>query len=948
MPLIHSEPLFSGYHRPIFTSDPWIRGWWILDDISVSGYDSKNFWDLQVSGSPTQVAGYIRTSGMRFDGVDDALLVDVSTTVGTSTIPIVQPESKSGLWPLEPPHYFGSNDYIGVGAHTPAYGLLMRLKMNEFPGPELTGNGSNADINTYHWTLVSLWNGSGSPNAVDNRYINHLHLTIVNPSSIKLTVQTNSAGTFSHTTFTTYPHTLPSGEWFTIGFRYLGVGIGSNAVTVISGTGPNTRAYFMHGTANVTMAPSGGTEVLPAVSKMAIGCMGPGRGPSGFFKGDIEEIVWYNSAAPTIANIYAFHSGNLQSSRPTFDKLDYPYLTANWRMEGWKSGIAIPGNYGYIVEGQTGIVWWQEQLNNLHVIVSGTVAIDPGSGKIASQTFPVAGPYPGLYGVHYSGISWDSAVSTRFLTRHSKFCPPYMLAPPFGMTIMYWMKQTVNPAANYGVIGFNNRTSTARNAPWNIVWLANATKLTTSHIVYGDNNSTSLSSIAAFGTVDAYASGLWRHVAHVLDFNTQSHMSYISGLQGGLVANNNDADLSGQWLFQTYSNATEPSFTFFSDLETALSQGSPSGSFDEVIIVGDVLPSSTIYNFYTQNSGFLRPLSPTSSGEIGGYLNGIPIPTSSGYIGGYLSGIPLYSSGYIGGYLFGVYNNSGLIGGYLNGISLEKPVSGLIGGYLRGLTSGNSLIGGYIRGQLPTQTQSGIIGGYMAGVEDVALNATFYAFFNVIGRDKKEFDAAATIFKEAKTEFDARAIVYIEERYPTCTIINPAVDQSGNSTPVTYQFEATASGLDNKQIVFTQWFFSDIPITSGSIISSSGTYQTSHTFSKSGLFDVIFIAIDDKGLVTSDRRKINTASGITLPTITLTATTQSGVAPLDVGFSGVINTAPALIKDKFIYFGDNTMSVSTDSVYKLYIVPGIYIPIFRVRDNRGVIVTDSLVIGVNN
>lgn len=947
MPVAISEPVFSGYHRPLFIDDPWIRGWWILDNISVSGYDSKYFWDLQVSGSPSQAPGFIRTSGMRFDGINDALMVDVSTTTGASTIPIAHPDLNrgTGLWPFEAAWELPrtNGDWISTSQAAHQMGFLMRLKMTEFPGVGLTGTDA---IQREHWVLASAWEGSGS---TFTNYTRQFHISIVNPSSIKYTGFTrNLLGSIDATVLTFYPHTLPSGEAFTLGFSSRDASPNALHVHMVSGSGNNLVYYEATVlTGALQTKASGQSAAAPAASKIVFGCLGQGRYPSGFFKGDIEEIIWYNGGAPKISDCYAFHSGNIQTTRPSFGRIDYPYLTTNYRMEKYYSGVAVPGNYGWTAEGQTGLTWYKDEINNLAMIVSGTLSADPGSGKIAALTLARTGPYPGLYSTHYSGIGWTAGLTQRFLSRAADYAP-FMLTPPFGITVMYWMKHTDNALNAYSIIGIDNKSNVAVLTPWAIDWDAFSRSIT-SKISVGDGfvalgNNTLNSNFS-------YASGLWRHVTHIFDLNTKCGRTYVSGILGPLTSSNNilsNTIMSGQWLTQAHTKQ-QTTFRILGRLNlSTVDTSAPSGIFDEFIIVGDVLPSSTIYDFYTTNSGFLRPLNPTTSGEIGGYLNGIPIPTSSGYIGGYLSGVPLYGSGYVGGYLFGVYNNSGLIGGYLNGFTLETPYSGLIGGYLRGLTSGNSLIGGYIRGQLSPQQQSGIVGGYMAGVEDISLNATFYAFFNVIGRDKKEFDAAATVFKEAKAEFDARAIVYIDERYPTATIINPNIDQSGNSTPITYQFEATASGLDNKQIVFTQWFFSDIPATSGSIISNSGTYQTSHTFSKSGLFDVIFIAVDDKGLVTSDRRKINTASGLTLPTITLTATTQSGVAPLSVGFSGTINTAPAPIKDKFIYFGDNTMSVSTDSIYKLYIVPGIYIPIFRVRDSRGIIVTDSLVVGVDN
>lgn len=270
-------------------------------------------------------------------------------------------------------------------------------------------------------------------------------------------------------------------------------------------------------------------------------------------------------------------------------------------------------------------------------------------------------------------------------------------------------------------------------------------------------------------------------------------------------------------------------------------------------------------------------------------------------------------------------------------------VSGKVGGYIEGLQY--ALVGGYLSGL--QGFASGLTGGWLAGVDGSGI-ASFYGYYDIIGRYFKDFDALASIYKTHNSSFDAQATLFTQEIKPDALIILPTTNQSGNITPKTYNFEATASGYNNKRILYTQWFFSDVPGTSGSRISSSGTYQTSHTFGKSGIFDVIFIAVDEQGLINSDRRIISTVSGITTATISLTSTVSSGVTPLSVGFSGIINTAPNPIIDKFIYFGDGTYSVSTQNILKKYVVPGIYIPVFRVLDNQGIICTDSLIIGTNN
>lgn len=269
-----------------------------------------------------------------------------------------------------------------------------------------------------------------------------------------------------------------------------------------------------------------------------------------------------------------------------------------------------------------------------------------------------------------------------------------------------------------------------------------------------------------------------------------------------------------------------------------------------------------------------------------------------------------------------------------SGFFLDSYVqSGMIGAY----ASGEYAFGG-----------SGLVGGYAQASEPTQQDAQFTAFFSIIGRDRKEFDAQVQVFKSKYSDFDAQAVVYSKELLPDVSIFEPSTNQSGTTVPVTYTFEANASGTQGKSIYRTFWFFSDDTSTSGSTVTSSGTYRTTHTFSKSGIFDVIFVATDSNGIINSDRKKVSTVSGMTTAVITLNATPMSGVTPLQVAFSGVITSAPNPIVDKYIYFGDGTRSASTDSIYKMYPVIGAYVPVFRARDTSGIIVTDSTVVGGNS
>jgi len=242
---------------------------------------------------------------------------------------------------------------------------------------------------------------------------------------------------------------------------------------------------------------------------------------------------------------------------------------------------------------------------------------------------------------------------------------------------------------------------------------------------------------------------------------------------------------------------------------------------------------------------------------------------------------------------------------------------------------------------------SGMLGGFIEGAEVTDETSDFYAYFNLIARDTNYFDAELKLNKTQSDNFDGKVIVYVDEQKPDVNIILPTGDVT-QALPLTLDFEAQASGLNSKHIVFTAWYFTDAPTTSGSNLSTSGTYTTSHTYVSSGVFTAMFVAVDDQGLVNTDRVTIDTTDGASVPTITLEATPESGTAPHSVEFTSTVVTDPYPIVESYLMFGDGTKSASTGVVTKIYPVIGCYLPTLRVRDSRGFIITDTILIGVNN
>lgn len=684
---------------------------------------------------------------------------------------------------------------------------------------------------------------------------------------------------------------IPSGEWCNFGFKYIGQGASAPYLAVQVN---DTIFITNNGTSRIAASSSG---------VFHIGGNNFGRTPSGFFKGKMENAYFFNGLHWDLPQWNYWASGNFPiSTRPKLNSY-HPNLKGWWHLGGAYSGNdpKVKGPAWIIPDATSG---------NNNFIASGTAR----SGLLIQTEFPGEANGTKGSGQGYGGDAYH-VIDGRLI-----FPTDRTLLPPGGFTVAFWARPNLADANNRGIVG--GAANVAAGFPWTVNFINNqfSARMCTQDATF------------ATPTIPAITSGTWAHFIVVWDFAKYAVYPYISG-----VGHGGTKGITGSGLWPNFIASATASLIRLGSTYN----GNFSGILDEVVFFDYPFTSGEAVDFYNLQSGYLTEKIPSSS-LLGGYINAIDARRASGMIGGYIIG-PSGVNGLLGGFISGVPPQvSGMIGAWIRGT--PNP-SGFLGGYIAGQTSTQKFLGGFIHGRAFT---SGAVGGWVAGVEAIPNDATFYAFFNIVGRDKKEFDAAVQVFKSLQAEFDATTTVFIRETRPDCLIIVPSTNQSGTTVPVTYQFEATASGYNGKRIAYTQWFFSDIPGTSGSVISSSGTYKTSHTFAKSGLFDVIFIAVDENGLVNSDRRIINTASGTTLPTITLTASPESGVAPLVVGFSGVINTAPYPIIDKFIYFGDNTFSASTRNIMKLYPVPGAYIPVFRVQDSRGIIVTDSILVGVND
>jgi PKD repeat protein len=218
----------------------------------------------------------------------------------------------------------------------------------------------------------------------------------------------------------------------------------------------------------------------------------------------------------------------------------------------------------------------------------------------------------------------------------------------------------------------------------------------------------------------------------------------------------------------------------------------------------------------------------------------------------------------------------------------------------------------------------------------------------VQGAAVASFDAELDVAKTSSvSEFDATLLV-CQFLPPTSTITFPAGPvSSGDPASSTYNtaFSGVGEASGDKTIIEYTWFFND----TASFTSVSGSANTEHTFTGSGLYTVVLRVQDSEGLYGFDTIQIDTASGQSLPLLTSSGVPQSGTNPLVVNFtasaSGVAGT---FISGYRWNFGNNSFSTRQDPSGATFWSAGQYVPVVWVFDSRGIVVSDTIEVGANN
>lgn len=243
--------------------------------------------------------------------------------------------------------------------------------------------------------------------------------------------------------------------------------------------------------------------------------------------------------------------------------------------------------------------------------------------------------------------------------------------------------------------------------------------------------------------------------------------------------------------------------------------------------------------------------------------------------------------------------------------------------------------------------ESGLIGG-VVNILNVA-SGSFYASVTVSGGVTSDFDAQVATYRNISPigEFDAKVAVVIQAAAvaPSALIQLPLAVNTSGIPPFTLYFSGVGYASGDKTIEGYRWYFNDMYTT------ISGGQATHHTFTQSGSYLVTLQVWDSDGLNGYDIIRINTYSGVSLdlPELQISGIPQSGNVPLaiDFGASGGAVGGTSLFGYSW-NFSHGIHSLRQNPSGITFQAPGKYIPVCTTVDSRGVIMSDSLVIGVNN
>ncbi len=188
---------------------------------------------------------------------------------------------------------------------------------------------------------------------------------------------------------------------------------------------------------------------------------------------------------------------------------------------------------------------------------------------------------------------------------------------------------------------------------------------------------------------------------------------------------------------------------------------------------------------------------------------------------------------------------------------------------------------------------------------------------------------------------DSTTVTVVVDNPPNEPPVAVAVGTPTSGTvPLTVSFDSSGS-TDDVGIVSYTWYFND-----GS--SPSNLPNPVHTFDTTGTYPVILTVEDAGGLTDSASITITVSEPVNQPPVALaTATPLSGIAPLEVSFTGDNSTDDGAIESYTWDFGDGSPPSNEANPVHIFSTSGTYEVILTVEDSEGLSDTDNVTIVVN-
>lgn len=244
-----------------------------------------------------------------------------------------------------------------------------------------------------------------------------------------------------------------------------------------------------------------------------------------------------------------------------------------------------------------------------------------------------------------------------------------------------------------------------------------------------------------------------------------------------------------------------------------------------------------------------------------------------------------------------------------------------------------------------------VASGLIGGAVNTAIGGSSGAFdadVTVLGPATSNFDARVTTSRTTSVgEFDAKVCVEIGavQISPTATILTPTLINSSGLPPFTATYSGTGTASGSKTITNYTWFFN----STNTVVS--GGPSISYTYNGSGSFLVTLRVTDSDGFVGYDSRRIVTHSGVVLelPELQISGVPQLGQVPVKVNFGasgGAVAGTTILEYSWSLGHGKTSRRQNPSGI--MYYTPGNFTAVCSMGDSRGVVIADSLQVGVNN